>query len=79
MPRWPSKETNAGEIVGTEERQVVLPTDGSIRDTLDELKVEAVHTDGVDTSYADALSFMEEKVTVIQAPELLGATLIASP
>ena len=59
MPRWPAKdELNAAEQTIGQDKQVVLPADGSIREALDELKsIDVVHT--------DALAFMEEKVTVM--------------
>ena len=66
MPRWPDKELNAAEMFEGQEKSAVMPTTGSIASTIDEVRlVEPVHTDGVDKVYADALAFMEEKVTVM--------------
>jgi hypothetical protein len=66
MPRWPEKKMDSNELELPMDREVILPADGSIHKEVAELnRIEAVHTDGVDTSYADALAFMEEKVTVM--------------
>ena len=65
MPRWPEKELNTQELPGVADKEVVLPAQGSIIETLDELKTVEVMTAPLDTTYADALKFSEEKVTVM--------------
>lgn len=59
MPRWPDKSE------ATQTVEVALPASGSIRKELDELSAIEVHDKPLGTDYADALAFMEEKVTVM--------------
>ncbi len=65
MPRWPEKELNTQELPGVADKEVVLPTQGSIIETLGELKTIEVVTQPLSNTHADELKFNEEKLTVM--------------